>query len=71
MKVKINPAQLFLSTNDVRKYLGVDMPEDEKELLAVENEISIDTVDNVLSEARMYVRSILLPETIEVEIEED
>ena len=71
MKAKINTIDLFSGRVDVRKYLNVDMRDEDKEWIMDEHGLTDYDIDIVLKHARMFVQMDKLPETIEVEVSND
>lgn len=71
MKAKINTIDLFSGKENVRKFLNVDMREEEdKDWIMDEQGLTDHDIETVLKHARMYVSMDKLPETIEVEVVE-
>ena len=67
MKAKLNTIDLFSGREDVRKFLNVDMRDEDKEWIMDEHGLTDYDIDTVLKHARMFVQMDKLPETIEVE----
>ena len=70
MKAKLNTIDLFSGRADVRKYLNVDMRDEDKEWVMDEHGLTDYDIETVLKNARMFVQMDKLPETIEVEVKE-
>ena len=70
MKAKINTIDLFSGREDVRKYLNVDMRDEDKEWIMDEHGLTEREIETVLKNARMFVQMDKLPETIGVEVSE-
>lgn len=68
MKAKINTIDLFSGREDVRKFLNVDMREEDKEWVKDEYGLTEHEIEVVLKNARMFVQMYKLPETVEVEV---
>lgn len=73
MRVRIDPKQLFLNGQgqvDIRKYMLITIDDDT--MLDVQDEIGLDydEIDFVLNHADISVLISHLPDTIEVEMEE-
>lgn len=67
MKAKLNTIDLFSGRADIRKYLNVDMRDEDKEWIMDEHGLTEREIETVLKYARMFVQMDKLPETIEVE----
>ena len=70
MKSKINTIDLFSGREDVRKFLNVDMRDEDKEWIMDEHGLTEREIETVLKNARMFVQMDKLPETIGVEVSE-
>lgn len=70
MKAKLNTIDLFSGREDVRKYLNVDMRDEDKEWIMDEHGLTEREIETVLKNARMFVQMDKLPETIGVEVSE-
>ena len=68
MKAKVKTIDLFSGRVNVRKYLNVDMRDEDKEWIMDEHGLTDYDIDIVLKHARMFVQMDKLPETIEVEV---
>lgn len=67
--MKINPMQLFMSKNNIRKFLMPDIHHEKKAQLMDELELTEEQIDTILEAASLYVKMDELPKTIEVEEE--
>ena len=70
MKAKLNTIDLFSGREDVRKYLNVDMRDEDKKWVGDEYGLTEREIETVLKNARMFVQMDKLPETIGVEVSE-
>ena len=70
MKAEIKTIDLFSGRADVRKYLNVDMRDEDKEWIMDEHGLTEREIETVLKNARMFVQMDKLPETIGVEVSE-
>lgn len=68
MKAKVNTIDLFSGREDVRKYLNVDMRDEDKKWVGDEYGLTEHEMEEVLKNARIFVQMDELPETIEVEV---
>lgn len=62
----VDAIALFSGQDDIRKYLSIDVDDDEVTWLENQFGINHDTVKTVLNAATIYVNMSLLPEEIEV-----
>lgn len=62
----IDAMALFYQQNDIRKYLSVDVDDDEVAWLENQFDINYETVETVLGAATIYVNMSDLPEEITV-----
>ena len=69
MKKNIDPRQLFLSGQDIRRFLSVSLREEDRDWLLAEYDLTELALDAVLAHATIYVQMDRLPETLEVEEE--
>lgn len=65
-EINIDALALFYQQNDIRKYLSVDVDDDEVEWLENQFDIDYETVKTVLGCATIYVNMSELPEEITV-----
>lgn len=65
-EVNIDALALFYQQNDIRKYLSVDVDDDEVAWLENQFDINYETVETVLGAATIYVNMSDLPEEITV-----
>ena len=70
MKAKVKTIDLFSGRVNVRKYLNVDMRDEDKEWIMYEHGLTEREIETVLKNARMFVQMDKLPETIGVEVSE-
>ena len=70
MKVKIKTIDLFSDRVNVRKYLNIDMRDEDKKWVGDEYGLTEREIETVLKNARMFVQMDKLPETIGVEVSE-
>ena len=71
MKAKVKTIDLFSGRVNVRKYLNVDMRDEDKEWIMDEHGLTDYDIDIVLKHAGMFVQMDKLPETIELEVSDD
>ena len=67
MKAKVKTIDLLSGRANIRKYLNVDMRDEDKEWIMDEHGLTDYDIETVLKNARMFVQMDKLPETIEVE----
>lgn len=65
-ETNIDALALFYQQNDIRKYLSVDVDDDEVAWLENQFDINYETVETVLGAATIYVNMSELPEEITV-----
>lgn len=65
-EINIDALALFYQQNDIRKYLSVDVDDDEVAWLENQFDINYETVETVLGAATIYVNMSDLPEEITV-----
>lgn len=69
-KVKVGLLSLFSGKTDVRKYLSVDMDDEQKEYFEQEYDVHPDLTEEILKDASIYVNMNLVFEDVEIELEE-
>lgn len=69
-KIKIKPLDLFAGKNDVRKFLKIEMFDENREYLKEEYDVCEELIHEMLETASIYVDMSNVNELIELEVTE-